>query len=1330
MSPEDSTGKGAKDLTQASGDFFDSRLTSDADVGPNFADRATEISGRSGNCPGENVESVPLSATESLSPNSSQIGQQIGPYKLLHLLGEGGMGTVYLAEQREPVHRRVALKIIKAGTDSGQVVARFEAERQALAMMDHPNIARVLDAGSTESGSPFFVMELVKGIPITQYCDRNKLEIRQRLDLFIDVCNAVQHAHQKGIIHRDLKPSNILVTLHDDKPIPKVIDFGVAKATNQRLTEKTMFTAYGQVVGTLEYMSPEQAQMTDLDIDTRSDIYSLGVLLYELLTGSTPLKRESLREAAFLDVLRRIREEEPPRPSTRVSESQETLGSISALRRVEPRRFSLLIKGDLDWIVLKSLEKDRTRRYETANAFSADLRRFLEDEPIAARPPSAMYRFEKMARKNRVLFGFLGTVAAMLLIGIGVSSYLARWAISEAQKAKAATSTAEAETDKTRKALRLAEQHRNEAETRQAESQASAERAQAILDVLVSSFRGVHPHLQEYLGSQHEPGLLDDEGPAEDIVASSGKDLLARDVLINAWRQMETDELLDGFPLAKADLMSAISSSLRGLEDYSRALEIIEQEFEIRMQHQNVTDPELIECTCNLARVLTHTGDQKRAAEILQELLEQQVTGEHVKNRINLNGTLAWMRSQQGLHEEAITLRKENLDLSQSLSTDAQNDAMFWLAIAYSVSDSRGKAVTLLEESLKDDLAMLHAGELPTAYGRIQSLATCYLNLGQFDRAIELSKKYLDVTYARKGFDHPFSSWVEESLASAYRKKGDHKKAIELYESALERRRRVFGDESTWAFNSIVHLARALWDNKDFDRANQLYDEALRKQRENLGEDHPTTLATLDKLAWGYRESDDHAKAIELYESILDKRREHLGEEHPKTLDTIHNLAWSQQENEDLDRAIELYEAVLVKRRKVLGEENTNTLNTINNLANTYRSKGDFLRAIELHEIALEKRRATLGEDNDNTRQSQRNLASALLDSAEASLADEKYVAAESAIRRSIDLYDEAKYTGYRKPAALCLLAAALSHQEDFDEATETFIVAFDELKRRTSSSKNRFDSLKWGVEHFHRSQNQEMLERYEPEYNSLKRRVSRLDQLATSNKARNAGDPNPFRSVVDLEASLRSRLVDKPDDHETRIEACFYARYLLSQYLKEEESDKVDDARGRVIADLLYFREHTPDGHPESFVADGELELLHVFGLNLATSGKWTVEDSIERIDTVLPKASDASKSQVSRVLNDEAWSLATSPTAQPRDGSLAVTMSKIACRHCTSKLKPGYLDTLAAAYARAGDFGKAIEVMKQAVELEKNPKFADEFRQRLERYKSAEPYSIERES
>jgi WD40 repeat protein/serine/threonine protein kinase len=371
-----------------------------------------------------------------------QPGTVIGPYKLLEQIGEGGFGVVYMAEQQQPVRRKVALKILKPGMDTEQVVARFEAERQALALMDHQNIAKVLDAGTTSGepggvspGRPYFVMELVRGIPITQFCDDNQLTPRERLELFVFVCQAVQHAHQKGIIHRDLKPSNVLVTLHDGRPLVKVIDFGIAKALGeQRLTDKTLFTGFAQMIGTPLYMSPEQAEMSGQDADTRTDIYSLGVLLYELLTGTTPFDKERLKEASYEELRRIIREEEPAKPSTRISTLGQAADTVSANRKSEPRRLSQLCRGELDWIVMKALEKDRNRRYETASAFAADVERYLHDEPVQACPPSPWYWFRKFARRHKrvaVMATFLFALLVVAVAVLGVSYAQVQEALQE-----------------------------------------------------------------------------------------------------------------------------------------------------------------------------------------------------------------------------------------------------------------------------------------------------------------------------------------------------------------------------------------------------------------------------------------------------------------------------------------------------------------------------------------------------------------------------------------------------------------------------------------------------------------------------------------------------------------------------------------------------------------------------------------------------------------------------------------------------------------------------------------------------------------------------------
>jgi serine/threonine protein kinase len=399
------------------------------------------------------IAMIEESRTSDPAAGGERLGAMIGRYKLLERIGEGGFGFVYMAEQQHPVRRKLALKVIKPGMDSRQVLARFEAERQALAIMDHPNISKVLDAGATDSGRPYFVMELVKGEPITEYCDRNQFSPRQRLELFAQVCHAVQHAHQKGIIHRDIKPTNVLVAMHDTTPVVKVIDFGVAKALGHELTEMTLFTGFAQLIGTPLYMSPEQAGHSALDIDTRSDIYSMGVLLYELLTGTTPFDKERFKKAAQDEIRRIIREEEPPRPSTRLSESKTSLPSISAQRHTEPAKLTKLVRGELDWIVMKALEKDRTRRYETAIGFAADVQRYLHDETVEACPPSRAYRLRKFARRNKVALLTSLAIFATLLLAALISTWQAIRATRAETVATDLRAKAEANSKKARQAV-------------------------------------------------------------------------------------------------------------------------------------------------------------------------------------------------------------------------------------------------------------------------------------------------------------------------------------------------------------------------------------------------------------------------------------------------------------------------------------------------------------------------------------------------------------------------------------------------------------------------------------------------------------------------------------------------------------------------------------------------------------------------------------------------------------------------------------------------------------------------------------------------------------
>ena len=538
--------------------------------------------------------------------------QQVGPYKLLQVIGEGGFGTVYMAEQEQPVRRRVALKVIKLGMDTRQVVARFEQERQALAIMDHPNIAKVLDAGATENGRPYFVMELVRGDPITQYCDASRLTPRQRLELFVPVCQAVQHAHQKGVIHRDIKPSNVLVTLHDGKPVPKVIDFGVAKATQARLTEKTVFTEFRQMIGTPEYMSPEQAEMSGLDIDTRSDIYSLGVLLYELLTGTTPFDARDLRSKAYAEIQRVIREVDPPKPSTRLESMRETIGAVAAHRNIEPRRLGTVVRGELDWIVMKCLEKDRTRRYETASSLAADVTNYLSGAAVSAASPSAAYRLRKFVRRNKLSLGVAASIFVALLVGLT----LALWGL-----------------DRARKAERIAQ---NEAAI-----------SKQINTFLIDMLRTADPNR----GANPNPTV--------------------RDVLDDATRALDAGTLASQ-PQVESAVRATIGGALQSLGRLDDSVGQLRRALDAQRARAAAgagDDAELARTLNLLGMVLAERGEFDEAERVTRESLELRrkrfgETSIEVGETLSNLGTL---RADQGDHAAAETLYRQSIDVQDKL---------------------------------------------------------------------------------------------------------------------------------------------------------------------------------------------------------------------------------------------------------------------------------------------------------------------------------------------------------------------------------------------------------------------------------------------------------------------------------------------------------------------------------------------------------------------------------------------------------------------------------------------------------------------------------------
>jgi eukaryotic-like serine/threonine-protein kinase len=748
--------------------------------------------------------------TEVYRPNEQPGDVIAGRYKLLQRIGEGGMGTVWVVEQTHPVRRKVALKLIKAGMDSKSVLARFEAERQALAVMDHANIAKVLDGGLTETGRPFFVMEYVKGVPITEYCDATRLSVPERLNLFVQVCQAVQHAHQKGIIHRDLKPSNILVAPYDDKPVPKVIDFGLAKAMHQSLTERTLHTAHETVLGTPLYMSPEQAQLNNLDVDTRSDIYSLGVLLYELLTGTTPLEKKQFKEAAWEEMKRLIREEEPPRPSTRLS-STNTLPSLAAGRQTEPAKLTKLVRGDLDWIVMKSLEKDRTRRYETANGFAMDIERYLAGEPVLAAPPGARYRLRKFAWKHRAALGTAAALAFLLVAGVAVSTWQAVRA-TRAEEAAVQAQRAAAERAEGERLAKLESQN-NEKLAGERLVQVEAEKQKADEEKQVA--QAVKDFLQYKLLAQANTwtqanALL----KAGESSSGAKANPTIRELLDRAAKELAPDRIGESFPnrpLVQAEILQTMGGTYLGLGEYQPASDFLKRSEVLRRQHLGPEHPDRLNTLSTLAQAYHGVGKLDLALP---------------------------------LFEETLSLRKAKLGREHP----ATLVSMSALALAYQTAGKLDLALPLFQETLRLSQDKLGA-EHPATLISMSHLANAYSAAAKLDLARALLEEAVKLFKDRLGPEHPETLVGMNNLAEVYQAAGELDLAVLLFEETLKLRKSKLGLEHPATLTSMNNLARAYQAAGKLDLALPLFEEALTLLKVKLGPEHPATLMGMNNLA-------------------------------------------------------------------------------------------------------------------------------------------------------------------------------------------------------------------------------------------------------------------------------------------------------------------------------------------------------------------------------------------------------------------------------------------------------------------------------------------------
>jgi serine/threonine protein kinase/tetratricopeptide (TPR) repeat protein len=896
------------------------------------------------------------SATSDLPGRDERVGAMVGgKYKLIEGIGEGGMGQVFLAQQTEPVKRIVAVKVIKAGMDSRAVLARFEAERQALAMMDHPNIARVLDAGATESGRPFFVMELVRGVPITQFCDERKLTPHQRLELFVPVCNAIQHAHQKGVIHRDIKPSNVLVAMYDDRPVPKVIDFGVAKAAGQTLTDKTLITGFGAVVGTPEYMSPEQANLNNLDIDTRSDIYSLGVLLYELLTGTTPVDRKSLGKAAILEILRIVREVEAPKPSAKLS-TIDALPTVAANRGTEPSKLSKLIKGELDWVVLKALEKDRTRRYDTINAFARDIQRYLADEIVEARPPSTGYRLKKLVRRHKGQVTAASLVLVALLAGIIGTSVGLVQANASAKKERDANDVAQAAKTEAEIAAKSEEAAKVEAQNAAIREKGANEKTRRSLAQLEK-------------GVEQFAGLLKGINPREEELGGPTVYEQLRQRAEKAADALDADAFAD--PLATARLQMIFGDTLRGLGNAGKAAELLVKARLTRERELGPSHPDTLAALESLAAAYYEAGKTTQAIELYERVRDARMKkpGPDHPDTLDALAGLALAYNAAGKSTQAIELLEQIRDTRlKKLGPDHPDSlaTLGMLAVAYEAAGKTMQAIELYERARNARVKKL-GPDHPETLAAVNNLAVGYMSAGKTMQAIELLERVRDVQLQKLGPNHPETLFTLGNLASAYQKIGKMALAVELYEQVRAPLTKKLGADHPKALAAIHNLALAYLAVGKSALAVELLEQSRNAVAKKLGPDHPDTLLAIANLAGAYLKVGKTMRAIELLEYARDAQVEKLGAEHPQTISTIDQLAAAYNAAGRMTKALELLELARDARLRKLGPDHPETLATFARLASAYQTAGKLDEALQLFEETLARMKGTFGLDHAHT---------------------------------------------------------------------------------------------------------------------------------------------------------------------------------------------------------------------------------------------------------------------------------------------------------------------------------------------------------------------------
>ena len=900
----------------------------------------------------------PTAAPRGTPPAGAAAGRQplAGRYTLVELLGEGGMGSVYRADQTEPVRRQVAVKLIRTGMDSKAVLARFEAERQALALMDHPNIARVYDGGAAADGRPFFVMELVDGIPITDYCDRKRLPVRARLELFVAVCQAVQHAHQKGIIHRDLKPSNILVAEVDGRPTPKVIDFGVAKATEQPLTDQSLADT-GAIVGTPAYMSPEQADPSSMDIDTRTDVYALGVILYELLVGSPPIDAKQFRRGAFLEMLRMVREVDPPRPSTKLS-TAEARPNIAANRDTEPAQLAKLLRSELDWIVMKAIEKDRTRRYETANGFARDIQRYLADEVVEARPPSAGYRLRKFVRRYRVAVTAVTAVAAALLIGI----------VGFAWQAK------------------IARDQRDRAVYAEGQTQKRADELQKVSDYQAKMLQQIDPteagaRLMADLRARHGAALEKNKVPeAEKLVRTAAFErelhavnatdaavaLLDRAVLAPSVRAI--DAQFADQPLVDASLRTTLAVVYHTLGRTEEALALYQRAYELRSAALGEDHRDTLTSRYGIGKARGELQQLAEAEGTVRATLEgyRRVLGEDHPETLTTQSLLATQLYFQGKYDECEAVARDVLERRRRVQGPDHADTLDAMGDVGRYLMSRGKyadAVTILRDVVEAKRRVAS----PSLAATLANLGVALNRQKEYAAAEPVLREALERRRRNLGEDHPETVAAINNLAAVLMEMGKLVEAEPLARESLEKCRRVHGNEHAKTLAAMNVMGQVLFRQNKFAATEPYYREALATGRRVLGEEHPDTIVWIYNLGFLMQRLGRIAEAETYYREAVEKNRRQLGGTHPYTLVMSRNLADLLRQQDKPGEAEVYYRQALEHVRRAEGEDHPEMLSLIGLLGSVLRDQGKLDEAETYFQQSLEKCRRLHGEGHPNT---------------------------------------------------------------------------------------------------------------------------------------------------------------------------------------------------------------------------------------------------------------------------------------------------------------------------------------------------------------------------